>query len=100
MEELKRIDLTNYDFDEYYNTPYGSAYTVSPEELGHNDDGWFIVGEVITDWYSWVNCFQAFHEDFGFVMGDFEDEVYASSVEAFEHFIIEHSPDCWNYMDI
>jgi len=97
QKNLIEIDLQGYD--ELINI-YGGATTVSPCYLDHNDSGWYIEGEVVEDYYEWVNQFAAFHEDFGFVMGDFEQEIYASSVEAFEHFLNNHSPDCWDYMDI
>lgn len=76
------------------------ANTLSPRDLGANPSGWVIEGEVIWDYYKWVNYFEAFHPDFGWVKGDFEDEVQAESEEAFEHFIAHHPPEEWDYWDI
>lgn len=77
-----------------------SAVTLCPEYLGTNDSGWVITGEVMEDYYEWVNDFEATHPDFGRVWGDFEDIVYADSEEGFKHFFEHHPPSEWDYQDI
>lgn len=65
-----------------------------------HDSGWTISGKVIEDRYLWVNEFQASHPVFGFVSGDFEKEIVASSKEAFDHFAKNHPYEEWDYGDI
>lgn len=91
-----------------------SANTLSPEEVfGPNhtwkdvgqysythQDGWTISGTICEDYYTWVNDFEATHADLGFVKGNFESQVEASSQEAYEHFIERHPPYEWDYYDI
>jgi len=89
----------------------GGALTLASEEVtdgneeqgvytkAHND-GWVITGKIIEDYYVWVNSFVAYHPIYGFVCGDFEDTVYASSEEAFAHFWQHHEPEAWDYEDI
>ena len=76
------------------------AFTLNPSDLGENTSGWTIKGDVHEDYFEWVNEFEAFHPDFGRVWGDFENEVYADSEEAFEHFYENHPPEYWDYWDI
>lgn len=82
--------------------PYG-ALTLSPEYLGRHADGWEIVGLVHDDYYMWVNSFVAYKNEIHsgeWVAGDFEDEVVASSQEAYNEFITKYPPESWDYMDI
>lgn len=65
-----------------------------------HDSGWIITGAVQEDYFRWVNSFSAYHPTYGIVAGDFEDEIYASSEEAFSHFYKNHPPDEWDYNDI
>ncbi len=76
------------------------AFTLNPSDLGLNESGWTIAGEVHEDYYEWVNSFEATHPDFGRVWGDYEDEVHADSEAAFEHFYKNHPPQPWDYWDI
>jgi len=76
------------------------ALTLDTSVLGVNDSGWTVTGEIHEDYFEWVNEFEAHHPDFGRVWGDFENEVYADSKEAFEHFYENHSPCEWDYWDI
>jgi len=76
------------------------ALTLDPSDLGVNESGWEIKGEVIEDWYEWVNAFEATHPDFGRVWGDFESFVYADSEQGFKHFYENHPPTSWDYWDI
>ncbi len=65
----------------------------------HND-GWTITGVIHEDDYYWVNEFSATHPRLGFVKGDFEKQVRASSEKAFKHFWKHHQPEAWDYGDI
>ncbi len=76
------------------------ALTLHPSELGVNESGWSISGQVHEDYYEWVNYFEAVHPVFGRVWGDFEDVVYADSEEAFNDFYKNHEPIHWDYWDI
>jgi len=65
-----------------------------------HESGWTIKGEVHSDYYEWVNDFEATHPKFGKVAGNFEGEVIADSEEGFAHFWKHHQPQAWNYGDI
>lgn len=89
----------------------GGALTLEPEEvtasgaksgvhtLSH-ESGWVVTGAITEDYYVWVNGFVAYHKHFGFIAGDFEEEVFASSKEAFQDFWKHHEPQAWDYADI
>ena len=82
-------------------TQHGSmARTLSPFDLGENDSGWTITGQVVEDYYEWVNYFEAVHAAYGELKGDFEHEVTAESQEAYDHFIKNHPFAVWDYYDI
>ncbi len=76
------------------------AHTLCPSCIGENDSGWIVEGAIHEDYYEWVNDFQARHPEKGLVWGNFEDIVYATSQEAYEHFIENHPPHEWDYYDI
>jgi hypothetical protein len=77
-----------------------SACTLHPSELGLNESGWLIEGDVIKDYYEWVNEFKASHPEYGVVYGDFETNITATSREAYDHFVKHHTPFVWDYHDI
>lgn len=77
-----------------------SAYTLNPDDIGKHASGWEISGEIIRDYYEWVNQFKAEHPTYGKVYGDFEDVVFADSNEGFRHFFENHPPCAWDYGDI
>jgi hypothetical protein len=78
--------------------------TEGQEESGfryrEHESGWLIAGDIKEDYFTWVNSFFASHPKFGLVFGDFEQKVYASSQEAFNHFWKHHRPNAWDYGDI
>jgi hypothetical protein len=92
----------------------GGALTLSAESVKENcalfnreeyytrthASGWTITGKISEDYYTWVNDFMAYNPDFGWVEGNFEDKVYATSEEAFKHFWKNHQPQAWDYQDI
>lgn len=65
-----------------------------------HDSGWTISAILHEDWFIWINEFSAIHPTLGYVHGDFENDVIASSDEAFDHFYANHTPDSWDYGDI
>lgn len=65
-----------------------------------NESGWEITGKICEDYYHWVNDFEAKHEKYGWIKGNFEDIVTASSKKAYEHFIKNHPYREWDYWDI
>ena len=65
-----------------------------------HSDGWTIKGLVIEDYYLWVNEFEATHEVFGRVWGNFDSCVYADSEEGYQNFIKTHPYTVWDYWDI
>lgn len=82
-----------------------SAVSDDPNAIGGihkrtHDSGWTIKGEVIEDYFTWVNYFEATHPKFGWVKGNFESEVTAKSKAAFDHFWKNHEPYAWDYGDI
>ena len=97
-----------------YKDPRRNALTLSPEEVSElgddvpigikltriHDSGWKISGYVQEDWFRWVNSFEAVHPTYGKVHGNFEKEVYADSIEGFNHFYENHTPNAWDYWEI
>lgn len=63
-------------------------------------DGWTIRGEIHEDYCYWVNDFEASHPTLGWVKGNFESQVDASSREVYEHFVSNHKVQEWDYYDI
>lgn len=76
------------------------ARTVNPSIIGDNPSGWYVEGEVIEDYYEWVNDFRAIHKDYGIVIGNFEKIVCATSKTAFDKFLKDHPYSHWDYYDI
>lgn len=77
------------------------ARTLSPSNLGENDSGWIITGEVHEDYYRWVNEFKAYHPAKNWrVEGDFEEIVKATNQKALNHFLEHHPFEEWDYYDI
>lgn len=66
----------------------------------HSGSGWTISGKRQDDYYTWVNEFTAYHQEFGLVKGDFETIVEAESLEGFNHFYKYHTPVSWDYKDL
>ncbi len=106
------IAFEKYVFGEDFNSD-GGALTLDPCEVRQDDsnitgielsrthpDGWTITGIVKEDYYEWVNDFSAIHSELGKVWGNFEDNVFASSKEAYDDFFKKHSPNAWDYGDI
>jgi hypothetical protein len=79
-----------------------SACTLSPNVLSIFIDDWTVTGEVHEDYLEWINEFEATHPKYGWVRGDFEKTVYASSQEAYIEFTSheEYHPHHWDYRDI
>lgn len=65
-----------------------------------HDDGWTIIGDIKEDYYEWVNEFIAIHPKYGKVWGDFEDKVFADSMDGLNDFYTKHTPVDWDYGDI
>lgn len=112
MYQFKNLDKYSYH---YLLRPSGgvivvfgytdTAFTLSPEDIGKHEDGWNIEGEILTDYYGWVNKFKAYkrinnNKDVVFVEGDFEDYILCSSLEALDDFLENHKPEDWDYADI
>ncbi len=80
------------------------VYAGSGEYVGFSErqhaDGWLIKGDVCEDYYLWVNKFDAVHEVFGRVWGNFEVCVYADSEEGYQDFLKHHPYHVWDYYDI
>ena len=87
-------------FTTQHNYEGRDANTLYPEDLGTHPDGWTVSGDIVEDWYEWVNEFEAVHPHFGKVWGDFETAVHADSEEGFNHFVNHHPPMEWDYWDI
>lgn len=76
------------------------AYTLRPEDIGTHSDGWTVSGYIKVDYLEWVNEFSAKHPTFGCVRGNFEEDVYADSLDGYLDFIKHHPPYEWDYQDI
>jgi hypothetical protein len=63
-------------------------------------DGWTIRGVPVEDYYVWVNDFEAVHPEHGWVCGNFEKVILASSEKAYKHFVAGHPCHKWDYQDI
>ena len=85
----KEFNITGHD-----------ANTLPVCYIGQNESGWVIKGDIQSDWYEWVNEFEAEHPEYGKVWGDFEHTVYADSEDGYIHFITHHEPEQWDYWDI
>jgi len=78
-----------------------SAYTLDTGVIGeHADNKWIISADIVSDYFEWVNYFEATHPDHGWVRGDFEKTVYASSYTALGNFLDNFQPQNWDYADI
>jgi hypothetical protein len=75
------------------------ARTLGPDDIGTNESGWAITGEIHEDYYYWVNDFEA-KKGKWWVKGNFEGIVEASSEKAYEDFIKNHPYNEWDYGDI
>lgn len=93
---LSTTEVTDENIEDrnYYKTFRNRKFTKT------HSDGWTITAEIHCDYYSWINEFEATHPIYGFVKGDFEVLIEASSREAFEHFYKNHQPNFWDYYDI
>ena len=89
---LDSDEVTDIDFDDH--TVSGTAYTKT------HPDGWTITGSVYINYYSWVNDFEAKHPQYGWVHGNFETTVHASSETTYYEFYKSHTPRVWDYHDI
>lgn len=78
-----------------------TALTLDPKVKGYNHKtGWTINGEIVTDYYSWINYFEASHPKYGWVKGDFEKFIEAKSKIAYTNFRKFYNPESWDYNDI
>lgn len=78
----------------------GGALTLRPSDIGEHPSGWVVSGEIKEDYYLWVNQFEATHPTLGRVWGDFEDQVFYTSIEAYDDFRKYFNPEDWDYQDI
>lgn len=76
------------------------ARTLPADCIGNNKSGWIIEGEIHEDYYLWVNEFKAFHPNYGYVEGDFETAVKATSEKTLNKFLEDHPFEEWDYYDI
>lgn len=92
----------------YYNTRTLNVLCVQDEEMPenglyikhHEDTGWTIIGKCISDYYHWVDEFEAHHPIHGMIFGSFNKKVYAESKECFDNFVSSHHYEEWNMQDI
>lgn len=97
------IEKCNGDYVVKYDVQGHDAYTLPPE-TGYFKDGWEIKAEIQEDYYRWINDFTALKRNIDMtyysVIGNFENEVTCSSLEALEDFLNNHKPEAWDYWDI
>ena len=95
----KAIRSIRYIAPDNYN--HNQAITLPADAQGINhSSGWTIHGEIVEDYYTWINAFVATHPKYGKVWGDFEKIVFADSELGYLDFIQSHSPDHWDYQNI
>jgi len=104
----KTLPQLSIKFSEDYPS---QARTLPPESVNDDENstgkftklhesGWEISGEIREDYYRWINDFQARHETFGSVWGNFEETVYFDFLEGYQHFLKHHPYKEWDYGDI
>jgi hypothetical protein len=77
------------------------ARTLDPDVIGYSElSGWTISAEIQRDHYTWINHFEATHPKYGYVKGDFEKSISATSKIAYDHFMRHYTVDHWDYWDI
>jgi hypothetical protein len=104
-------ELTMFEVD--FNNGRYDAHTLAADEVCLPEDerygvvlsrlhadGWLISGVVYEDYVTWVNDFEAVHEVYGRVWGNFEDKVFADNEAGYQHFFLHHTPESWDYGDI
>lgn len=88
-------------FEQKYTTGWESqARTLNTDVLGNNKSGWIIIGNIVEDHYEWIENFKAVHPLYGFVEGNFETGVKASSQDTLKQFLKDHPFEEWDYQDI
>jgi hypothetical protein len=98
MKVSVKQDMTNYNPIPGYEPTL--ARTLPVDYLTEQSSGWKITGYIMTDYYAWINDFEANHPVYGWVKGDYEDVIHAKSKKAYEHFVKNHPPEEWDYKDI
>ena len=88
------------NYKKEFNIGEHDANTLPTSCIGDNESGWKVSGDIHEDYYKWVNEFEAIHEKFGKVWGNFEKTVYADSKKGYTNFIKNHPPKKFNYWDI
>jgi hypothetical protein len=92
--------MTSKIYKKQFGSSSGGARTL-PANIGYFEkSGWTIVAKIHEDYYTWINYFEATHADYGFVKGDFESKIEASSKKTYDHFIKHHPYEEWDYGDI
>jgi hypothetical protein len=61
---------------------------------------WTVSGEIVEDYFYWVNDFKATHLVYGTVEGNFETGITGPSDEVIDLFLKEFPPYRWDYYDI
>lgn len=87
-------------FKEDFGVDDGLSYTLKEDVIGSHDSGWTVVGDIHEDYLTWVEQFEARHNTYGRVWGDFDDIVYADLEEGLEDFMRCHPPYAWDKWDI
>ena len=62
-----------------------------------HDNGWTITGQIQEDYYSWVLEFVAFHPQYGMVWGNIDQEILATSEEAWLMFSREFPAEPFDF---
>lgn len=98
IEKKRTLPCT---FEKLFTKDYRTQARTLPAYTGYFEDtGWTIKGEVCEDYYKWINHFEAEHPIHGWVEGNFETIVSASSEDAYYQFIKDHPYHEWDYYDL
>jgi hypothetical protein len=66
-------------------------------------NGWIISGVIHKDWVHYVDVITAYHKKFGYIYGNFSEEIHVISFNpklALEHFLDNNPPLIWTSFDI
>lgn len=86
-------------FKDYSDSVYtGDARTLPVSAKGFHDNGWQIDALIHGDGsMEWISDFYAYHPTLGFVRGNFEAHIFATSEYVLNEFLKDFPFDEWNY---
>lgn len=65
-----------------------------------HDNGWYIIAEVVEDYFSWCEDFIAIHTKHGMISGNYNSAIYANKEETLIEFMKEYPSVTFDPADI